>query len=112
LAHRELAQLHFAQAEGKVRAARALLFDAIEGGASIPSRAQIRLAACHAASESAAAVDLVYAAGGASAIYAQSQLQRCFRDVHAATAHFMVSAASATLAGRVLLGVETDVTTL
>jgi alkylation response protein AidB-like acyl-CoA dehydrogenase len=112
LAHRELVQLQVAQAEGKVRAARALLFEAIDGGSSIPARAQLRLAACHAAAESAAAVDLVYAAGGASSIYAASPLQRCFRDVHTATAHVMVSATSATLAGRVLLGVETDVTLL
>jgi alkylation response protein AidB-like acyl-CoA dehydrogenase len=112
LAHRELIQLQVAQAEGKVRGARALLFDALEGGTSTAARAHLRLAACHAATESAAAVDLVYHAGGGTSIYAKSPLQRCFRDVHVATQHVMVSPTAATLAGRVLLGVETDLAML
>jgi alkylation response protein AidB-like acyl-CoA dehydrogenase len=121
IAHRELVQLHLAQAEAKARSARAFLFDAlgrvvdeVDAGdaASLRSRALLRLAAAHAAAEAAAAVDLVYHAGGASSVYAESPLQRCFRDVHVATQHVMVSPTSTTLAGRVLLGLESDVTTL
>jgi hypothetical protein len=70
------------------------------------------VAAWHAATESAAAVDLVYEASGAHAAYAASPIQRHFRDVHVAIQHAMVSSASATLAGRVLLGVEADTSTL
>ena len=76
------------------------------------ARARLRATACHATSQAAAAVDLAYEAGGASSIYTKSPLQRCFRDVHVATQHVMVNPTSATLAGRVLLGVESDVSTL
>ncbi len=121
IAHRELVQLHVARAEGKIRAARAGLRDAIDeveaevrahGVASLTTRAHFRIASVHAASEAAAAVDLVYEAGGGTSIYTKSPLQRHFRDVHVATQHVMVSATTATLAGRVLLGVETDTSTL
>jgi alkylation response protein AidB-like acyl-CoA dehydrogenase len=54
----------------------------------------------------------MYRAGGGSAIYAQSPLERRFRDAHVVTHHLMVSDAAMTLAGRVLLDVETDVTLL
>ena len=121
IAQRELVQLHVAQAEGKVRAARAFLRAAVAeaeveaasgGGVSLTTRALLRLAASHAASEAAAAVDLVYNAGGASSIYASSPLQRQFRDVHVATQHIMVSSTATILAGRILLGVESDVSML
>ncbi|GAC1549726.1 MAG: acyl-CoA dehydrogenase family protein [Polyangiales bacterium] len=120
LAHRELVQLHVVQAEAKTRAARAFLREALEevelaaaaGEVSLQSRATLRIAAAHAARECAAAVDLAYHAGGATSIYAKHPLQRHFRDVHVATQHVMVADVSAILAGRVRLGVESDVTTL
>jgi indole-3-acetate monooxygenase len=116
VAHREAVQLDLARAEAKLRAARALLYDAVADAADAPvptleTRAALRLAACHAAAESAQAVDLVYNAAGASAIYESSPLQRQFRDVHVATQHVMVSPTT-TLVGRLLLGLEADVTTL
>ena len=43
---------------------------------------------------------------------ARSPLQRCFRDVHVATQHAMVGASTLELAGRVLLGVDVDITEL
>ena len=121
IAHRELVQQSVAQAEARVRGGRAFLFEALaaasaeadaRGAATLEARALLRLAATHATRESAAAVDLMYEAGGASSIYSSSPLQRCFRDVHVATQHVMVNPTSATLAGRVLLGVESDVSTL
>jgi len=121
LAHRELVQLDVAKAEAKLRAARAFLFEAMEeatavasstDGPSLASRARLRLAASHAAEESAAVTALAYQAGGGSAIYARSPLQRQFRDAHVVTHHVMVSAVATTLAGRVLLDLESDTTTL
>ncbi len=121
IAHRELIQMAVAQAEAKVRSARALLHERIEAAEaetdlgealSLHARALLRIAACNAATESAAAVDLVYTAAGGTSIYATSPLQRCFRDVHVTTQHAMVSSTMATLAGRVLLGVETDASAL
>jgi indole-3-acetate monooxygenase len=121
IAHRELVQIAVARAEGKVRGASAgvrTAFVRVEtevasrGAASLEARALVRIAASHAATEAAAAVDLVYEAGGATAVYAKSPLQRQFRDVHVATQHAMVSSTSALLAGRVLLGIESDTSTL
>jgi len=54
----------------------------------------------------------MYNAGGASAIYAASPLQRCFRDIHVLTQHVMVASHTAEMVGRVLLGIETDVSML
>lgn len=112
LAHRELVQVDVASAEAKLRAARAFLFEAIEEASAAPEalapRATLRLAAAHAAEEAAAATALMYRAGGGSAIYAKSPLQRHFRDAHVVTHHVMVSATATTLAGRVMLDVETD----
>jgi indole-3-acetate monooxygenase len=121
IAHRELVQRDVARADGMVRAARSRLLESVAeaaaevaatGQASVLTRAHVRIAACHAASEAARAVDLAYEAGGGSSIYARSPLQRAFRDVHTATQHVMVSASAATMAGRVLLGVEGDLSTL
>ena len=51
---------------------------------------------------------MTYDLGGGSAIYADSPLQRRFRDAHAATAHFQVNPASWELTGRLLLGQPTQ----
>lgn len=122
LAHRELAQFAVARAEARLRAARSFLLEAVStasagtagapgeatADATIEQRALLRLAACHATSEAAAAVDLVYEAGGASSFHATSPLQRCFRDVHTVTQHAMVSPTTTSRVGRVLLGIEPD----
>jgi alkylation response protein AidB-like acyl-CoA dehydrogenase len=121
VAHREIVQIQVAQAEARLRAARAFLFDSLaqaegecarSGEASLRTRALLRLAATHAATESAAAVDIAYKGAGASAVYVKNPLQRYFRDVHVATQHLMVNGTSDALAGRVLLGLDADATTL
>lgn len=118
LAHRELVQLDVAKAEAKLRSGRAFLFEAVGEAAagdappSLAACARLRLPACHAAEESAAVTALAYKAGGGSAIYTKSPLQRYFMDAHVVTHHLMVSSTSATTAGRVLLGLEPDTTTL
>jgi alkylation response protein AidB-like acyl-CoA dehydrogenase len=117
IAQRELVQLAVAQAEAKVAAARAFLTAAAasaldearsKGAASSEARVRLRLAACHATTESAAAVDLMYQAAGASSIYQRSPLQRHFRDIHVATQHLMVSPTTALQVGRLLLDVGSD----
>ena len=45
-----------------------------------------------------------YHAGGSSALYASSPLQRCFRDMHAATQHIAATDDAYEFAGRTLLG--------
>jgi alkylation response protein AidB-like acyl-CoA dehydrogenase len=72
----------------------------------------LRLAAAHAATECAEITTAMYRAGGGSAIYAKSPLQRHFRDANVVTQHIMVQDTAAQLAGRVLLDVESDTTLL
>lgn len=121
LAHRELVQVHVAEAEALLRSARAFLFEAAaevtesagaRGEIGEGDRALLRLAATSATRGAARAVDIAYHAGGGSSIYASSPLQRCFRDVHVATQHAMVAEPTLAMAGKVLLGVGGDTTML
>ncbi|MCA1645307.1 MAG: hypothetical protein LC797_07510, partial [Chloroflexi bacterium] len=51
----------------------------------------------------AQAVDLVWAAAGASPVYTSSPLERCFRDIHVATQHAAVGLFSMELIGSALI---------
>jgi alkylation response protein AidB-like acyl-CoA dehydrogenase len=121
LATRASAQIAASEAEAYVRSGRALLieatsevWDAVVAGrpVSVEQRALLRVAATNAVVSSARAVDLVYTAGGASAMYESSPLQRCLRDVHAITQHYAVAPHNHELCGKVLLGAEPDSPTL
>jgi alkylation response protein AidB-like acyl-CoA dehydrogenase len=124
VAHREIVQVDFARGEARLRAARAYLYEALDEAvaacaasqdapeAAIPARARLRLAACHAATEAAAVTSIAYELGGGAAIYTTHPLQRQFRDANVVTHHIMVSSTALATAGRVLLGVEGDLTTL
>jgi alkylation response protein AidB-like acyl-CoA dehydrogenase len=101
------------QAEGLVRAARAYLFACL---CNLPDRndwatemtesqhADVRLAGAYAARSAAGAVDLVYDAAGARAIYADNRLERCFRDIHVLTQHIGVSSSNFEMVGQHMLG--------
>jgi alkylation response protein AidB-like acyl-CoA dehydrogenase len=111
------AQMRVAEAQALVRAARLYLFDSVErlwrvvlqtGEPPIGARAEARMAAWHAVMSAARAVDLMYAAAGASALYTSSPLERAFRDVHAITQHIGVHDRVMESAGRVLFGLEPD----
>ena len=106
-----------AQAEASLRAAQALYYQAIEeawaaaqSGApvSVELRTGLRLAATHAVRTAADVARDMYDLGGGSAIYADSPLQRRFRDAHTATAHFQVNPATWELTGRLLLDQPTE----
>ena len=75
-------------------------------------RAIYRLAIAQAMTNASEAVDLMYSAGGASAIYATSRLDRCLRDAHTAAAHVWVAPDTYELAGRLLLGLDPGSTTI
>lgn len=107
-------QLRVAKAEASLRAACALVREAIgeawaeaehDGGVTLERRAALRMAASHAMAASASVVDEMYSLAGGSAIYDDSRLQRRFRDIHVATQHAMVGPSSWQVAGRVALGV-------
>ncbi len=114
---RGVVQLQIAEAEAAERSARAFLVSTVaetyeaaqrNGEIGVKPRALLRLAACHTVNASKRAVDLMYDAGGGSSIYKSSPLQRCFRDVHAASQHLMVSSSTMELAGKVLAGIEVE----
>ena len=109
------AQADLGTAEALVRSARAFLVSELQGiwdtvaAGAMPSMAQraiARLAAAQATRASAQAVDLLHNAAGGSALYESNLLERCFRDVHAATQHVGISSANFELSGRVLLGLD------
>ena len=55
------------------------------------------------------AVDLMYKTGSGTSLYASHPLDRYFRDIHAASQHFVVSTKIVECAGRVLIGLKPNV---
>ena len=111
------------QNEAALRAASAFYYQAVDdawraaqsyaaASVSVELRTGLRLAATHATRTAADVARAMYDLGGGSAIYADSPLQRRFRDAHAATAHFQVNEATWELCGRLLLDQPTDTTML
>jgi alkylation response protein AidB-like acyl-CoA dehydrogenase len=115
LRERQHAQTSLAEAETRLRSARAFVFDAVDEvwqetlagrPASSKQRALVQLACSQAVSACARAVELVHAAAGTTANFVSSPLERRMRDVHAVGQHIMVSPAQVEPAVRVLLGLE------
>jgi alkylation response protein AidB-like acyl-CoA dehydrogenase len=115
LADRAAVQEAVARAEAMVGAATLYLFDCAAVSsfpATSEERARLRAAATHAVDASRQTIDLMYGLAGGSAVYAGSPLQRHMRDIHTATQHMMVAQPTWELAGRVMLGMETDTSQL
>ncbi len=121
LAERRSAQSDTAEAEALVRSSRAFFYETIEaawqsalatGEITVEHRRDLRLATTHTVRTCARAVDLMYTLGGGTSVYRESRLQRIFRDVHVATQHMMVGPSTLEVVGRLLLGLETDVSQL
>lgn len=117
LARREVVQAEVGRAEATWRAAVDYVHGSIdrawavaEGGERLSPqlRLDLRLAASNATTRSAEVVDRCWQVAGASAIYDDSVLQRCFRDVHVTTQHIMVAPPTFELAGRIQLGLIGD----
>lgn len=117
LRERPAAQIDLAHAEALVQSARAFLYQSVEEGwreliagnpISQQLRALIRLAATDCVQRCAQAVDLMYHAAAATAIYESCALERCFRDAHVVTAHVVVQPAMYEAVGRVLLDLPPD----
>ena len=112
-----MAQVDVAKAEAALGSARAFLLDEVGTTwadvlagreITIEQRARIRLAATNVGVRCAEAVDLAYNTGGGSSVYSSSPLQRCFRDIHTATQHLMVSPRAYEIFGRQRLGLPLD----
>ena len=101
------------RAEATLGAARAFAFEvvgaawdrALAGEAiTIAEGAAVRLAIAHTTDAAAEVTTFAYRAGGGPALHAASPLQRCFRDIHAATQHVAAGDDAYEVAGRVRLG--------
>lgn len=121
LAANPLFRHRLGEADAHLRAARALLdteigsaWSTAVAGAEFtpPLRGRIRATASWVVTAAAAITEVAYTAGGGSALYANSPLQRRWRDAHAITQHFAVKPDIFTLVGAVLAGQDVDTTLL
>jgi len=103
------------QAEGLVRSGRAILTETlrdawttVSGGAALSweQRGLLWLASTQAATQAVQAVELLFTAAGASAVYASTGLERCLRDVRTAAQHVCVTPTNLELAGQFALGLN------
>lgn len=115
LAERALVQRSVARARADLTSARALIRETLADAWEVAARderldtrirAELRLAAANATHRAVGAVDALYQSGGGTAIYEDSPLQRCLRDVHVTTQHIMVADPVFEVAGRVELGLD------
>jgi 3-hydroxy-9,10-secoandrosta-1,3,5(10)-triene-9,17-dione monooxygenase len=111
-------QVHLAEASALADAAEAIMLrdcdEAMritEAGVvpSLEQRARYRRDGAFAATMCTKAVDLLLAATGGGAIYERNPIQRAFRDVHAANAHYVLNwDLNGAVYGRVALGLPPD----
>jgi 3-hydroxy-9,10-secoandrosta-1,3,5(10)-triene-9,17-dione monooxygenase len=111
-------QVHLAEAAALADAAEAIVLRdcdeatrITEAGVvpSIEQRARYRRDGAFAATLCTKAVDLLFAATGGGAIYERNLIQRAFRDVHAANAHYVLNwDVNGAVYGRVALGLPPD----
>jgi alkylation response protein AidB-like acyl-CoA dehydrogenase len=113
LRDQETVQLEFGRCEALIRAARALLLEAmlelmaavdVGGDDLIAARSGLRLACAHAADTARTVLDRITAMLGAVAIFETTILERCQRDILAAVKHIAMSSQNYTFAGRLGLG--------
>ncbi len=110
-----VAQSQLGEAEGFLRAGRALLFESLRSAWAIAQRGErlswhdrglLWLSATQAVTQALHAVDLVYRAGGAASVYASTQLERCLRDIRTASQHITVMTTNYELAGQLFFGAD------
>jgi alkylation response protein AidB-like acyl-CoA dehydrogenase len=106
----------YAIAEGKLRAARAFVYEtwadveeSLHRGdpLSVEQNTLYRLALQHVTAVAAEVAQFAYASGGTTALRAGS-IQRCFRDIHAGTQHMIVSPPVLAGTGLVLAGLAPE----
>jgi alkylation response protein AidB-like acyl-CoA dehydrogenase len=104
-------------AEAQLRAGRALLTETVRetwatvsSGATVTldQRAALRIAATHTIRLAIEVIDALYNAAGATAIYEEHPLQRCFQDIHVISQHIQSRRAHYELVGRHWLGLPIE----
>ena len=117
LAERQIVQSDVAQLEAQWRSARAYLFDEInrtwdvalaESEVPVARRSDLRLACTHMTRTGADICRSAYDIGGGAALFLENELQRRFRDAHAATQHIVTARTTYELTGRMILGLPTN----
>ena len=117
LADNDLVQYDTAQAVARIRSARAFVLSEVEdiwaatqksGRLEIADRIRIRLASTFAIHEAKTAADLLYDAAGASAIFAEAEFERRFRDLHSVTQQLQGRKSHFRTVGAFLMGHPAD----
>lgn len=115
MANEDDVQIAIARAEGGLQAARSFVFDSLgilwetacRGDVpDVNQRARFLLANQEAMRAAIAAVDTAFTLSGASAIYSDHPLQRCFRDLHAGAQHIYFSPAASKRYAKTRLGID------
>jgi alkylation response protein AidB-like acyl-CoA dehydrogenase len=109
------------RAEALLRSGRAFLYEALDEAwnvvtagqtLSVTQRAMVWLASTHAVNAAKQATELMFSAGGATAAYTSSGLERCLRDIHAAGQHLTLASTNYEMVGQALLGSDMRATPL
>jgi alkylation response protein AidB-like acyl-CoA dehydrogenase len=112
-----MVQYEVAQAEARIRAARAYVSSELRdiwqevvatNALSIANRMRIRLATTFAIHEAKAAADVAYELAGATAIFIGNDFERRFRDIHTVTQQLQGRKAHLQSVGAFLLGLPPD----
>ncbi len=112
-------QLRFGEAEARWRAARVFLIETLRemwAAATPPKpltleqRVAIRMAATRALLEAKEALDSIYHAAGATAVFDRQPYERRFRDMHTVVQHIQARQQHFAVIGRYLFGLEIDTT--
>ena len=110
-------QHEVAEAHAAIESARAWLYETVEDAwqttlagqpVSMEQRRDLTLAAAHATRSASHAAGIAHVHAGGTAVYETSPIERCFRDVHAATQHAGTAPRAFAGAGRLLLGLTPD----
>jgi len=117
LRERSTAQSGLARAEGRLRAARALFYNALDEGwkqavggqpFTLEQKADLLLAGVHAAHSAWKVVDDMHRLAGTTGIYTKSPLERCLRDAMTLRHHGFISESKYETVGQVYLGVPPE----
>jgi indole-3-acetate monooxygenase len=110
-------QTQIAQAEARLRSARAFLYQSLEeitaeveraGHITLDQRMVIRLASTFAIHQSMSVVDMAYHAAGSTAIFEENPFERRFRDIHTVSQQLQGRQVHFETVGQYLLGLEPD----
>jgi indole-3-acetate monooxygenase len=117
LRDRTAVQAALAEGEALLRSARLYFYDALATAwqravagqpATLEHKADLMLAGTHAVRSAAKVADLMHRMAGSSGIYAQSRLERHFRDAQTVRHHGFLCESRLETVGQVYLGVEPE----